>query len=196
MRAKLAIYVVFLLAACGLTACNRGRTVEAARENRPPSVTPAEQDFMMKAAQANIGEIDVARVALQKSDNKDVKDYANMIQSDHKNTLEDLTDLMIDKNVQPPKTVAAETQQDMNRMNSLTGPEFDREFANKMVSDHEKAVELFKDHQAIAQNADVKKYVNDVLPRLEMHLDKARQLQAKLFNWPNAPQSKPEPSLR
>ena len=150
----------------------------------------------MKAAQANIGEIDVARVALQKSDNKDVKDYANMIQSDHKNTLEDLTDLMIDKNVQPPKTVAAETQQDMNRMNSLTGPEFDREFANKMVSDHEKAVELFRDHQAIAQNADVKKYVNDVLPRLEMHLDKARQLQAKQFNWPNAPQSKPEPSLR
>src|SRR5215470_16579707 len=128
MRAKLAIYVVFLLAASGLTACNRDRTVEAARESAPPSVTPAEQNFMVKATQANVGEIDMARMALQKSDNKDVKDYANMIQRDHKNALDDVTDLMKDKNVQQPITVPVETQQDISRMNNLTGSEFDREF--------------------------------------------------------------------
>jgi putative membrane protein len=196
MRAKLATYVVFLLVmACGLTACNRDRAVEAARENAPPSVTPAEQDFMMKATQANMGEIELARVALQKSENKDVKAYANMIERDHKDALGDLTDLMKDKNVRQPKTVAAETQQDISRMNSLTGSEFDREFVNKMVSDHQKAVEMFREHQGIAQNPDVKKYVNDVVPKLEMHLDKAQQLQAKLFEGRNIPQ-KQEPTLR
>jgi len=195
MRAKLAIYVVLLMAVSGLTACNRSRTVEAARENAPPSVSVAEQDFMMKATQANVGEIDMARMALQKSDNKDVKDYANMIQSDHKNALEGLTDLMKDKNVQLTITLPVETQQDIDRMNILTGSEFDREFVNKMVSDHQKAVDMFRDQQATAQNPDVKKYVNDVLPKLEMHLDKAQQLQAKLFDRKNTPLSKQEPTL-
>ena len=41
----------------------------------------------------------------------------------------------------------------------------------------------------------VKTYVNDVLPKLEMHLDKAQQLQAKLFEGRNIPQ-KQEPTLR
>ena len=69
-------------------------------------------------------------------------------------------------------------------MNSLTGPEFDREFINMMVGDHQKAVEMFRDHQAIVQNSDVKDYIEDWLPKLEMHLDKAKQLQSKLFSQP------------
>src|SRR5437763_17065734 len=129
---------------------------------------------MAKAAQANLSEIDMARLAAQKSDNTDVRVYANMIQSDHKRALIDLTDLMTDKNVSQPKTLSTETKQDIARMNELTGPEFDREFVNMMVSDHQKAVEMFRDQAATALDADVKKYVEDVLPKLEMHLDKAQ----------------------
>src|SRR5207253_4925052 len=101
-RQKLMIYLIVVMAGLGVTACNRDRTVEAARENRQPTATPAEQDFMMKAAQANMSEIDIARFAMQKSQNTDVKDYANMIQSDHSSALEDLTDLMKDKGVSLP----------------------------------------------------------------------------------------------
>ncbi len=181
----LVICLVLVVASWGLIGCNRNRSVEASGENRTPSVSPAEQDFMMKATQANLAEIDMARIAIQKSDNTDVKDYANMIKSDHSTALADLADLMKDKNVSQPSGLVPETQQDITRMNGLTGPEFDREFVNMMVSDHQKAVEMFRDHEAIAQNSDVKKYVEDVLPRLEMHLDKAQQLQSKLFNRPN-----------
>src|SRR5438874_2915680 len=183
MRAKrhvLSLCMLFTIALFVLNACNRGRSVEAAREDRPPSVTAAEQDFMKKATEANLSEINVARLAVQKSDNTDVKDYANMIQKDHTGALEDLTDLMKDKNVPEPKTLAADTQQDVTRMNALTGPEFDREFINKMVADHQKAVEMFRDEAAGAMNPDVKKYVENVLPKLEMHLDKAQRLQSTL----------------
>jgi putative membrane protein len=187
MRKKgqwLAICLGFIVAFWGLAACNRDRGVEAAREDQPPSVTPAEQDFMMKAMQAHLAEVDVSRVALQKSDNREVRDYANMIESDHKHAMEDLADLMKDKNVPQPNTLAAQTQQDIGRTSNLTGPEFDREFMNMMVMDHQKAVEMFRDQQAIVQNADVKDYVEDMIPKLEMHLDKARRLQSKLFSEP------------
>src|SRR5205085_9606223 len=152
MRAKrrvLSLCMLFTIALFVLNACNRGRSVEAAREDRPPAVTAVEQDFMKRATEANLSEINVARLAVQKSDNTDVRDYANMIQKDHTGALEDLTDLMKDKNVPQAKKLTAEAQQDINRMNVLTGPEFDREFVNMMVSDHQKAVEMFRDQQAI-----------------------------------------------
>jgi putative membrane protein len=161
--------------------CSRGRSVEAARENRTPSVSPAEQDFMMKATQANMAEIQMARIAMLKSDNTDVRDYANMIIRDHTSALEDLTDLMKDKNVSQPRTIPRDATQDIDRMNQLTGPEFDREFVNATVSDHQKAVEMFRDQDAIALNPDVKKYIEDLQPILEMHLEKAQRLQSKLF---------------
>jgi putative membrane protein len=52
---------------------------------------------------------------------------------------------------------------------------------NMMVADHQKAVEMFRDQINIAQDTDVKKYAEDLLPRLEMHLEKAQRLQSKLF---------------
>ena len=166
----------------GLTSCDRERGVEAAREDRPAAVLQSEQEFMMKATQANLTEIAGARSALQKSANDEVKEYANMIKSDHTSALEDLTDLMKDKNVAQPKTIDARTQQDIDRMNNLTGGEFDREFINMMVSDHQKAIELFRDQQTSSQDQDVKKYVDKVLPNLEVHLDTAQRLQTKLFS--------------
>jgi len=177
---SLAVCVLFGMIACSLAACNRERGVEAAREGRPAAVSAAEQDFMKKATQGNLAEIDMARIALQKSSNKDIKDYANMIQSDHTRALEDLTDLMRDKNVPEPKELP-ETQRNAEQLNNFSSADFDREFLNRMVSDHEKTIEMFRDTQSKAQNADVKKYIDDWLPKFQMHLDKARQLQTKMF---------------
>ena len=49
------------------------------------------------------------------------------------------------------------------------------------VADHQKAVEMFRDQAANAENADVKKYAETLLPKLDMHLEKAQRLQSKLF---------------
>src|SRR3954467_5565955 len=109
-RQFVSLAVLLALAFFTLTACNRSRSVEAAREDRQPSVSPVEQDFMNKATEANLTEIDVARIAKVKSDNTDVRDYANMIESDHGRALADLTDLMRDKGVPEPKNLAADTR--------------------------------------------------------------------------------------
>ena len=174
-----------LLAVPCLAGCNRDRNVEAApeagQENRLPSVTPAEQDFMRKTTEMNLSDIDIARMALQKSHNSDVRGFANMIQSDLTAALEDLSGLMKDKGVSQPKIASADARQDADRMAALEGPEFDREFINMMVADRQKAVEMFRDQISIAMDADVKQYAEHLLPKLEMHLEKAQRLQSKLF---------------
>ena len=176
--------LVLILLSFGLSSCNRNRSVEAAREDKA-SATPVEMDFMMKASQGNMAEIEMARAAMAKTDNTDVKDFANMIQTDHSRNLKDVVVLMKDSGASQPTSLPAAMRQDIDRMNTLTGPEFDREFVNMMVADHQKAVELFRDQETTVTNTDVKDYVEGTLPELEMHLDKAQQLQSKLFSAPN-----------
>jgi len=183
-KRELQVLAAALLAAVTMIGCSRDRSVEAARDNRPPIASPAEQDFMMRATEGHLAEIDMANVALQKSGNKDVRDYANMIQSDHKTALDDLTDLMKDKNVSQPSSVPADVKKDIDVMNALSGPEMDREFINQMVAEHEKEIGMYDDRAAIVLDTDVKKYAEDFLPKLEMHLEKAQRLQSKLFSMP------------
>jgi putative membrane protein len=164
-----------------LAGCSRDRGAEAAREDRSQSISPAEQDFMTNAAQANLAEIEMARMTLQKSDDIDIREYAKTVQSDHMNALSELSDMMMDRNLPPPPSPAADAAQDIARANLLTGPEFDREFINMMVADHEKAIEMFRQAATTAQNTDLRGHIEDVLPKLEMHLEKAQRLQSKLF---------------
>jgi putative membrane protein len=177
----LQVLAAALLAAVTMTACSRERSVEAARQR---AATPAEQDFMMRATEGHLAEIDMANIALQRSGNNDVRDYANMIQSDHKRALDDLTDLMKDRNVSQPGSVPADVKKDIDVMNGLSGPEMDREFINQMVAEHEKEIGMYQDRAAIVQDMDVKKYAEDFLPKLELHLEKAQRLQSKLFSMP------------
>jgi putative membrane protein len=171
-----------LLAIPGLAGCNRDRTVEAAQEAaQPPAATPAEQDFMRKIAEMDLSDIDMARLALQKSANPEVRDFADTIQRDLTASLEDLSSLMKAKGVSQPKIASPEARQDANRMAVLTGAEFDREFVNLIVADDQKAVDMSRHLIGIAMDPDVKKYAENLMPKLEMHLEKGQRLQSKLF---------------
>src|SRR3989475_6468086 len=152
-----ALYFLLAIAALSVAACNRGTDVEAAREKRQPTVTPAEQEFLMKAADANLSKIDVARLAMHKSQNSDVKDFANMIQSDDASALEDLTDLMNEKGVSLPNTLSPERRTEIETMTGLSGPELDREFANVVVAQHEHEIGMYHDEVERGQHTGVRR---------------------------------------
>jgi putative membrane protein len=175
-------FLLSTLITVGLSGCNRDNRVQAAREDRRDAVSPAEQDFTMKAAQANLAEIQVARLAIERSQNKDVKGFADMLVKDHTSALEKLRNLMMDYNLPQTATLPADAKQEIDRLAALSEGDFDREFANMMVSDHQKAIELFHDEFGTAQNHDIREYVEGVLPKLEEHLKKAQELQSSLFN--------------
>jgi len=105
-----------------------------------------------------------------------------MVVKDHTKALEKLVDLMREKNIPQSNSLAAEVKQDMDKMSALAGPDFDREFANTMVSEHQKAIEMFRSQAGIAQNRDIKSYVDENLPTLEKHLEEAQELQSNVFN--------------
>lgn len=181
-RHFLILFVLLSFSIAGLYGCKQRSRVQAAGEN--PDAIPGltESDFMVEATQAHLAIIDMARLAKLQSKNESVKSYAGMVLHDHMDALADVTEMMKEKNVPEPKTLAAETKKDIARMSKLESSEFDREFINMMVSDHQKDLELFRNTSFSARDTDVQDYADEMIPKLEKHLKKAQALQSKLFS--------------
>ena len=137
---------------------------------------------MTKAAAAHLADIQMARVAKVYSKNGAVKTYAGLILKEHQQSLQDLLKLMKQKNIAEPQTPDGDLKQDIDRMASLSGSEFDREFINMMVAGHEKTLELFRSVSFTAHDTDVQDYVDATIPKLDKHLRKGQELQSQLFS--------------
>ncbi len=175
------VYLALALLVFAVSACRRERGVEAAREEAGRTLLPAEQQFLTDAIRASVTEVDMARLALEKSQNEDVKNFAGMMQHDHTSVLQDFADIAQQKGMPLPNLATDEMKQNKERLSALSGSDFDREFVNMMVASHQKSVDMFRDQANTAQNEDVKRAVSDKLPSIETHLAKALELQSKLF---------------
>jgi putative membrane protein len=174
------VLLILLLPYAVYGCAERGRVEAAAEVASDGSIS--EPDFMRKAAEAHLADLDMARVAKMHSQNGAVRSYAGLILKEHQESLEDLTKLMRAKNIVRPQTLDGATKQDIGRMASLSGSEFDREFINMMVAGHEKTLELFRGVSVTAHDTDVQDYVDATIPKLDKHLRKAQELQSKLFS--------------
>ena len=163
-----------------------GQNVQAARETSTDTgdrtkavLNDAEKNFLKKAEEVDIRQRNLGRVMLEKSQNKDVKDYAQMLVDDHSKNLRDVVDLMNQKGMAQPKDLPEVKHEAVDKLNAMSGPELDREFVKMMLDDHEKDVSEFRNEANTLQDKDVKDYATRTVPVLEKHLQKAQELQSK-----------------
>ena len=136
---------------------------------------------------ANQHEIEVSRLALEKSKNKDVKKFAKMM-VDHHTKMQAEGDKTAKKLAITPednadvKALKDESQAAVEKLRGLEGKEFDRAWATQLVQDHEKVLTLI-DNQilpAASSNDQIQTLVKGARPKVEAHLAQARKLETKL----------------
>src|SRR5262249_30182672 len=160
--------------------CQRHNGVEAAREGT--ALTPAERDIALKIDQGHLGELDLARLAKQRTANKDVKDYAEMLIKDHTKALNEISNLLKEQKATPsaPAPKPGDAQAEISKLQTLSGAEFDREFMSAMVQNHQKTLSDLNQSLTAVQNNDLKDYIKDLIPTVQKHLDRAQEVQKKL----------------
>ena len=164
------------------------RNVQAARQTSSGTgnttnkavLSDSDRDFVKKAEDGDIKERNIARVVVEKSQNKDVKDYAQMLVDDHTKDLRRVVDLMNQKGMSQPKNLPEVKHEALGKLERLSGGDFDREIVNTMVEDHKKDITDFQKAVNAAQDEDVKYYAMHTLPVLQQHLRKAQELQQKV----------------
>lgn len=135
-------------------------------------------DFAEEASAKGIAEIETSKLALEKGSHAEVKKFAQTMIDDHTRANDELKALAEKKNLQ-----VSDDAELMNKAKAMIlqvrdGENFDKAYANNQVVAHEQAIELY--HKAAASDdAEVSAWAKKTLPKLEHHLEMAKELQSQ-----------------
>jgi putative membrane protein len=143
---------------------------------QPTDLKHSDKSFIEKAAKAGAEEVDISLIVVDRTMNPMVKEFAQMIVTDHTGANEALAAIAASKGVQlPPKDPDA-----TDKWAKKTGKDFDEDYINKMIAAHKDAVELFQKEADKGDDPQVKAFARDTLPKLQHHLAMAMDLKKTL----------------
>ncbi len=142
---------------------------------------PSSQEFVEKASISDRFEIESSRLALEKSQSQNIKEFAQKMIDDHTKSSEQLKATLPQSQV--PAGVAKETldarhAQIMKRLQSADGAEFDREYIAAQKKAHDEAVSLFSAYSKDGADKALKGFAGQTLPTLKEHQEHVKDLSA------------------
>ncbi|MEO6546855.1 MAG: DUF4142 domain-containing protein [Ferruginibacter sp.] len=143
-------------------------------DNNNTNITQTDKDFMIKAGYSNRDEIDFAQLALTNSSNDSVKNFAQMMITEHTAATASLDSIANRYVVTLPTTIDSMHAEMKNRLAGLAGFNFDTAYMNSQILDHNNAITLFQNEATVGNNFDVKNFATMNLPHLQMHLQRAQ----------------------
>jgi putative membrane protein len=143
------------------TATSASQTQSPTQPGRPqPHSSPAQQDsgpnagdvgqimqdkmFLRKAAEGGIAEVKLGQLAAQKGSSDDVKAFGQKMVDDHTKLNLEIAQVADSMGVMLPKSMYKEDQAEYDKLNALSGNDFDIEYLTFMVKDHHKDLHEFR----------------------------------------------------
>lgn len=138
-----------------------------------------QDNFWMNAAQSGMAEVELGRLAAQKATNAEVKKFAQMMVADHTKANDELKALAAKNNVKLPTELDSTHKSMLEKLQGLSGAEFNWAYVEGQIDDHETAVDLMEDNTDNS-NADIKAFATKSLPIMRSHLEMVRGIQSKM----------------
>jgi putative membrane protein len=147
---------------------------------------PSDPQIAQIVQTANQIDIDQAKLALKKSSNSQVKDFANQMVSDHQALMKSVADLAKKLNVTPQesdtsKQLKQQAEDEAKKLRALKGADFDREYAAHEVAFHQAVIDAAsKVLIPNAKNPELKSALEGAAPLLQGHKEHAQHLQESM----------------
>lgn len=139
-------------------------------------VTTADSAFMKKAARGGLAEVELGRLAAEKASNAEVKKFGQRMVDDHSKANDQLKQVASDRHVELPQAIGAKDKATKEKLEKLSGDEFDQAYISYMVKDHKQDVAEFERESKAAHDPALKGFVTETLPTLREHLKQAEKL--------------------
>jgi putative membrane protein len=143
------------------------------------ALVPPDQQFVLDATAAILGEAAFSKTADLLSPDVAVKAFAHLMVQDFADMLAELTTLGQKHGVLMPTEVEITVAAANDALSKMKGKEFNRMFLKHIADDHVAMIALFDAESKVVSDADLRAWVHKNRPKLQSHLDKAKELQAK-----------------
>jgi putative membrane protein len=110
--------------------------------------TMKDKIFLRKAAQGGMAEVKLGQLAAQKGSGDDVRAFGQKMVDDHTKLNNEMAPIADSMGVRLPKDLNKEDQAEYDKLNALSGSNFDMEYLSFMVKDHHKDLREFRQEAA------------------------------------------------
>ncbi|AKM33127.3 hypothetical protein AB870_22605 [Pandoraea faecigallinarum] len=156
-----------------------GKPRDADLMTHPPG--GADASFVDAAGRSGMLEIQASQLALERSPNTEVKNFARQMVADHTRAGNQLQQIAARKGIRVP--AAAEVNPELQTLTSRQGHDFDVAYvATAGPAAHEQAVRLFQREADSGDDPEIKAFARSTLPTLQRHLTMARKLATSVAN--------------
>lgn len=137
-----------------------------------------DDDFVEDASAKGVAEVEAGRLAQEKSASADVKAFADMMIEDHTAANAELKDLADSKKLEVSDSAMLLDKAKAMILELRNATSFDQAYANNQVKAHEATIALFDEQIKDGKDPQLKAFAEKTLPKLQAHLEHARQLAA------------------
>lgn len=167
----------------GSTLGNAANSVANTVSNAASSVTgSSDSTFVNNAAVGGMTEVELGKIAATNAASADVKKFGQMMVTDHTAANNELKALAGKKGWTLPTDLDSSHRSTVDELKSKKGADFDKDYVDDMVDDHEQDVSDFESKANNATDPDLKAFAQKTLPVLKKHLEAIKAIQAKMNN--------------
>ena len=139
-------------------------------------VSRDDSKMMTDLAHANIAEIETGKLALEKSQNEQVRKFAQHMIDEHTSALKELQTLAQAKGVTLPDGTDLKHKTMATALKVMSGNSFDTQYMKRAgVGDHQQTIELLQKTQKNAKDPELKAMATKMLPTVREHLKMAQE---------------------
>jgi putative membrane protein len=141
------------------------------------AISEADQEFLHEAMKTGNTEIMAAQLAQQKSQDPQVREYAERMIEEHRMNGDKLRQVAREMGYMlPPQVDQLADEEALKPLQEANGEDFDEVYAEAQVEAHEDAIDLYEEHVEEADSDVLRQYAKETLPHLEQHLAMAEKL--------------------
>jgi putative membrane protein len=154
---------------------------QAANSNQDSNGTAKMMDkaFVRKALEGGMAEVQLGQLAVQKSNNDDVKQFGQKMVDDHTKLGDQMKQIAQQMNVKVPDSPSSKDKATMAKLQALNGDAFDKAYIKDMVKDHKKDEKEFKEEARKASNPALKDAATQGEQVISEHLQMIEQIAQK-----------------
>ena len=141
---------------------------------------PTGKAFLKKAAEINLAEVEMGKLAEQKGNNQAVKDFGKRMVDDHTKAQDQLEQIAKREGVILPTQPGAEANSLHQQLSGLSGAQFDQMYIQHMLSGHKGAIGIFENEIEHGRSAAIKGYAEATLPVIQDHIRIAEDVAGKM----------------
>jgi putative membrane protein len=182
MKAGMGMAVICsgLLLGCNLIASPGKQTGKQISKSAADNLSAADRAFITSAAEANLAEIETAKMIEQKSKDPGVRDFAQRMVTDHTQASQNLATVAEMTGTSLPASLSAADRTREDELKKLSGAKLNETYLRDELAGHKQVISAFESEIEHGQDEAAKNYAAETLPTIQDHIRIAEDVAGRL----------------